>query len=89
MHLVGGAVRDLLLGRVPRELDIVVEGDVAALAAALGDAAATHERFGTAMVSLGDCRWDSPRRAPSPTRDPVRCRTSGPPPSPRTCGGAT
>jgi len=58
VHLVGGAVRDLLLGRVPRELDVVVEGDVAALAAALGDDAATHEHFGTATVRLGDCRWD-------------------------------
>lgn len=58
VHLVGGAVRDLLLGRVPRELDVVVEGDVAALAAALGDSAATHERFGTVTVSLDDCRWD-------------------------------
>jgi tRNA nucleotidyltransferase (CCA-adding enzyme) len=58
VHLVGGAVRDLLLGRVPRELDVVVEGDVAALAAGLGDSAATYERFGTATVSLGDCCWD-------------------------------
>jgi tRNA nucleotidyltransferase (CCA-adding enzyme) len=58
VHLVGGAVRDLLLGRVPRELDVVVEGDVGALAAALGHVAATHERFGTATVHDGDCRWD-------------------------------
>jgi tRNA nucleotidyltransferase (CCA-adding enzyme) len=34
--LVGGAVRDLLLDRGPRELDVVVEGDAEALAAALG-----------------------------------------------------
>ncbi len=27
VYLVGGAVRDLLLGREPRELDLVVEGD--------------------------------------------------------------
>jgi tRNA nucleotidyltransferase (CCA-adding enzyme) len=58
VHLVGGAVRDLLLGRVPRELDVVVEGDVEALAAALGAVVATHERFGTATVRDGDCRWD-------------------------------
>ncbi|HEV7807645.1 MAG TPA: hypothetical protein VGO80_17630 [Solirubrobacteraceae bacterium] len=57
-YLVGGAVRDLLLGRVPRELDVVVEGDVGALASALGDAATAHERFGTATVRDGDCRWD-------------------------------
>ena len=27
VHVVGGAVRDALLGRVPHELDLVVEGD--------------------------------------------------------------
>jgi tRNA nucleotidyltransferase (CCA-adding enzyme) len=60
VHLVGGAVRDLLLGRRPRELDVVVEGDVGALAARLGAAAdhVAHDRFGTATVRCGDCRWD-------------------------------
>ena len=29
--VVGGAVRDVLLGRTPRELDVVVEGDPAPL----------------------------------------------------------
>jgi tRNA nucleotidyltransferase (CCA-adding enzyme) len=58
VHLAGGAVRDLLLGRVPRELDVVVEGDVAALAGRLGEVAVAHERFGTVTVRAGDCRWD-------------------------------
>jgi tRNA nucleotidyltransferase (CCA-adding enzyme) len=58
VHLVGGAVRDLLLGREPRELDVVVEGELDALATALGPAATTHGRFGTATVQRGDCRWD-------------------------------
>ncbi|MEY2515478.1 MAG: hypothetical protein QOJ89_2836 [bacterium] len=58
VYLVGGAVRDLLLGRMPSELDVVVEGDVSRLAAALGDRATVHERFGTATVRDGDCRWD-------------------------------
>ena len=60
VHLVGGAVRDLLLGRRPRELDVVVEGDVGPLAARLGAAAdhVAHDRFGTATVRCGDCRWD-------------------------------
>ena len=30
--LVGGAVRDMLLGNAPRELDVAVEGDVTPLA---------------------------------------------------------
>jgi len=60
VHLVGGAVRDLRLGRVPSELDVVVEGDVAPLAARLGagEDAVAHERFATATVRVGECRWD-------------------------------
>ena len=60
VHLVGGAVRDLLLGREPRELDVVVAGDVDALAARLGARGerVAHERFGTATVRDGDCCWD-------------------------------
>jgi tRNA nucleotidyltransferase (CCA-adding enzyme) len=58
VHLVGGAVRDLLLDREPRELDVVVEGDVAPVAARLGEAAALHERFGTATVLADGCRYD-------------------------------
>jgi tRNA nucleotidyltransferase (CCA-adding enzyme) len=58
IHLVGGAVRDLLLGRVPRELDVVVEGDLGELAAALGDDKTAHDRFATATVRHGDCSWD-------------------------------
>ncbi|MGI9097269.1 MAG: hypothetical protein ACR2H2_02030 [Solirubrobacteraceae bacterium] len=58
VHLVGGAVRDLLLGREPRELDVVVEGDVAPIARRLGAGATIHERFGTATVEAGGCRFD-------------------------------
>ena len=58
VHLVGGAVRDLLLGREPRELDVVVEGDVGPLAERLGAQATVHERFGTATVHAGGCRFD-------------------------------
>ena len=58
VHLVGGAVRDLLLGREPRELDVAVEGDVGALARRLGAEATLHDRFGTATVQSGGCRFD-------------------------------
>ncbi len=51
--VVGGAVRDALLGRPPRELDLVVEGDAVALARRLGDPVAVHERFGTATLEGG------------------------------------
>jgi tRNA nucleotidyltransferase (CCA-adding enzyme) len=49
--VVGGAVRDTLLGRDPRDLDLVVEGDAAAAARRLGDGAVVHERFGTASAT--------------------------------------
>jgi tRNA nucleotidyltransferase (CCA-adding enzyme) len=59
--LVGGAVRDLLLGREPRELDVAVGGEVDALAAALDGAVIAHERFGTATVAVDACRYDLAR----------------------------
>ncbi len=52
VRVVGGAVRDALLGRPARDLDLVVEGDGPALAARLGDVCELHERFGTATVSV-------------------------------------
>jgi tRNA nucleotidyltransferase (CCA-adding enzyme) len=52
VYLVGGAVRDLLLGRGRGDIDIVVEGDAAALAARLGGEVVEHERFATAKVRL-------------------------------------
>lgn len=50
VHAVGGAVRDVLLGRRPHEVDFVVEGDAIALARTLGGEVTAHERFGTATV---------------------------------------
>lgn len=52
VYLVGGAVRDLLLGRGRADIDLVVEGDAAALATQLGAEVVSHERFGTAKVVL-------------------------------------
>jgi tRNA nucleotidyltransferase (CCA-adding enzyme) len=56
--LVGGAVRDLLLGRAVVDVDLVVEGDVAEVVARLGGEAILHERFGTATVRVGDRVFD-------------------------------
>jgi tRNA nucleotidyltransferase (CCA-adding enzyme) len=81
VELVGGAVRDLLLGRTPRELDVVVAGGEQAftraaplfareLAARLGVLADAneHERFGTALVEWDGGRIDvATRRAESYT----------------------
>ncbi len=68
--LVGGAVRDLLRGRAPRELDVVVAAGSAGLAAELGDKlgarVTVHERFGTAVVEWEAGRIDiAQRRAES------------------------
>lgn len=52
-YLVGGFVRDLLIGQANLDLDIVVEGDAIALAQRLaeqyGGRVHTHARFGTAI----------------------------------------
>jgi tRNA nucleotidyltransferase (CCA-adding enzyme) len=52
VYLVGGAVRDLLLGCGRADIDLVVEGDSADLAARLGAEVVSHERFATAKVEL-------------------------------------
>ncbi len=46
------AVRDLLLGRGRADIDLVVEGDAAGLAARLGADVVEHERFATAKARL-------------------------------------
>lgn len=53
VYLVGGAVRDRLLGHGRADVDVVVVGDAAALGRALGAPLAEHERFGTAKVEIG------------------------------------
>jgi len=62
VHVVGGAVRDVLLGRSPHELDIVVEGDAVAVARhaarRIGGRVTVHERFGTATVSADGFAFD-------------------------------
>ncbi|HSI79907.1 MAG TPA: hypothetical protein VK919_04565 [Solirubrobacterales bacterium] len=51
-YLVGGSVRDLLLGADRVDIDVAVEGDPVALARALGGKPRVHERFATATVAL-------------------------------------
>ena len=58
VYLVGGTVRDLLLGEPSFDVDIAVEGDAIelaeALAHALGGRVRTHRKFGTAAVFYGE-----------------------------------
>ena len=62
LHLVGGSVRDMLLGVPLKDLDIVVEGDTTLLASKvsgeLGGEVLKHSRFGTATVKIGDQPFD-------------------------------
>lgn len=61
-YAVGGFVRDILLGREARELDIVVEGDGLALARRLaeelGSTLTIHATFQTASLQSGALRLD-------------------------------
>jgi tRNA nucleotidyltransferase (CCA-adding enzyme) len=61
VHLVGGAVRDLLRGGAPSELDLVVEGDAVEVARRIGENVAVHDRFGTSTVLLNGFRYDLAR----------------------------
>jgi tRNA nucleotidyltransferase (CCA-adding enzyme) len=58
VYLVGGAVRDVLLGEQSLDLDLMVEGDALAFARALAAELAVtchaHEKFQTAVVKGGD-----------------------------------
>lgn len=72
VELVGGAVRDILLGRSPRELDVVASDDAQALALALAERlgpssqVVCHERFNTAVVRSEGVEIDvASRRAES------------------------
>jgi tRNA nucleotidyltransferase (CCA-adding enzyme) len=62
LHLVGGAVRDLLRGGTPVDLDFVIEeGDPAAVLAPLGAPVVVHERFGTATARRDGRHFDVAR----------------------------
>jgi poly(A) polymerase len=50
-HLVGGALRDIALGRQPRDIDVIVAGDGTSVAQSLAD------RFDTRYVRLGGNRF--------------------------------
>jgi tRNA nucleotidyltransferase (CCA-adding enzyme) len=58
VYLVGGTVRDILLGEPNFDVDVAVEGDAIELARSLGDAldgrVRAHRKFGTAVVLYGE-----------------------------------
>ena len=73
LYLVGGAVRDLLLGGSPTDLDVVAVGDYAglpdALASGLGGRVTARSQFDTAKLAVDDLTLDLARaRTESYTR---------------------
>ncbi|MBA2359322.1 MAG: CBS domain-containing protein [Actinobacteria bacterium] len=58
VYLVGGTVRDILIGEPNFDVDVAVEGDAIALgrslAEALGGRLRAHQKFGTAVVLYGE-----------------------------------
>lgn len=61
VFLVGGAVRDMLLGGRPFDLDLVVEGDPAAALRRLDGEAVAYDRFGTSTVTVDGFTYDVAR----------------------------
>ena len=61
VYLVGGTVRDLILGREFLDLDLAVDGDGLALADKIGVPSGTETRFGTLSVTSDGYRYDLAR----------------------------
>ncbi len=75
LYIIGGSVRDLILGAAIKDLDLTVEGDAIALARALarkhGGRVTAHSKFGTA-------KWFLPKdlqSASSETLDLISARS--------------
>jgi tRNA nucleotidyltransferase (CCA-adding enzyme) len=62
VHLVGGAVRDALLGAAAQDLDFVVDGPAEPVAAAVAERVGgdliEHDRFGTSRVKVAGRSYD-------------------------------
>jgi tRNA nucleotidyltransferase (CCA-adding enzyme) len=61
VYLVGGTVRDLILGREFLDVDLAVDGDTLAVAATIGMPSGGETRFGTVSVFSDGYRYDLAR----------------------------
>jgi tRNA nucleotidyltransferase (CCA-adding enzyme) len=61
VYLVGGAVRDLLRGAEPLDLDLVIDGELESVAALLGTPDKVHDRFETRTILLDGFTYDLAR----------------------------
>jgi len=79
LFIVGGFVRDLLLGTPTLDIDLVVEGDAIQLARQLaqryGGRVRSHQRFGTAKWLIRDSRISAPDPQLPHSLDFVTART--------------
>ena len=83
VYLVGGTVRDILLGEPNFDVDVVVEGDAIALARAVADKldgrVRAHKKFGTAVVLYGNAeRLDLVTARSEPYHAPAALPTVAP-----------
>jgi tRNA nucleotidyltransferase (CCA-adding enzyme) len=87
VYLVGGTVRDILIGEPNFDVDVAVEGDAIELARSLADAldgrVRAHRKFGTAVVLYGEAErvdvvtartefYDAPAALPSVEHATIR-----------------
>ncbi|MGB8981046.1 MAG: hypothetical protein WCC12_04155 [Anaerolineales bacterium] len=72
LYIVGGSVRDLVLGRPLHDLDLIVEGDAIGLARAL---ASKHGGGVTAHTKFGTAKWFLPKRLTPDTLDLISARS--------------
>ena len=61
VYLVGGTVRDLIVGRAFIDVDLAVDGDPSGLAAQIGASAGPETKFGTLSVQRDHHRYDLAR----------------------------
>jgi tRNA nucleotidyltransferase (CCA-adding enzyme) len=61
VYLVGGAVRDLIIGREFIDVDLAVDGEPSQLAAGIGNVEPAETKFGTSSVQRGGYRYDLAR----------------------------
>jgi len=78
VYLVGGAVRDLLTGVEPLDLDLVVDGELEPVARRLGTPARVHDRFETRTVRLDGAALDLARARREHYEHPGALPTVGP-----------
>jgi tRNA nucleotidyltransferase (CCA-adding enzyme) len=70
VYLVGGAIRDLILGRELLDVDLAVDGDPVRLGAAFGRDGDPETRFGTLTVQREGNRYDLARTRTELYRQP-------------------